>query len=287
MDYVELKKRIAELEKQVAAFAERERNLIDGNEEMIAQKEELTAAIEAFIEKSDSLELSVSELKRRNDELDQLLYRASHDLRAPVSSMEGILELINYEALSPSVKDLHHHLKRQIFQMHDVLKSLNSLSYASFNSISYKPVNLLHLIEEVIASLHYLPHYATIQFTVDIEKDIKFLSDPFLLTILLKSVIANAIVFRSGDKPGEIVILSTQDSDTISITIVDDGEGISAETGGKIFDMFYRGSQRSLGSGMGLYTSRRIVERLGGTITFESNDGKTVFFVSLPIRIKE
>jgi hypothetical protein len=108
------------------------------------------------------------------------------------------------------------------------------------------------------------------------------ITDKLLVCIIIKNLIANSLTFRNPAKDGLILIrLSVFDS-YFEIEITDDGEGISDSIKDKISNMFYRGSELSTGSGLGLYIVRKIVDRLKGHIQFTSGHGLTHFKVVLP-----
>lgn len=103
-DQKEIENLIKLLEDKNNYLQERERDLADKTEELLAQKDMLTAAIEEVMLKNDSLNKTLMTLRDRNFEMDQILYRTSHDLRSPLSSIRGILELAKAEPQSASMK---------------------------------------------------------------------------------------------------------------------------------------------------------------------------------------
>lgn len=277
------------LREENALLRERERELEERNEELSAQKEELTAAIEAFMEKSDTLEGTVLKLERRNHELDEILYRTSHDLLAPLTSIEGLMHIFQKEgqaenALSATISQ---HVMAKVYQMKDVLKALGTLAHASFDTFSYSQVNVLNHVGNLVNELVYLPNFKCVSFTYVIDDDLVFETDPFLFGILVKSLVANAVIFRDGENKGEVVISAAHTERGFEFRVEDDGEGIGAESQEKVFIMFYRGSVRSIGPGLGLYVVKTLVERFNGAIHFTSTPGKTCFTLIMPIDKKK
>jgi signal transduction histidine kinase len=281
-DSNDLKKQLEELRRRNQYLEERERDLEERNEELQAQKEELTAAIEAFIVKSDSLAETNQQLQERNFELDQVLYRTSHDLRSPISSIEGIVNILRQQTDSAEVKQMHQFLMQKVLQMNDVLNSLGTLAHASFDGLKLEQVRLKDVTEKAISELEYLPNYKHCCFTVNIPDATTIETDAFLFSILLKSLLANSIIFRDSNEKGYVEVGTTHQPHFILLTVTDNGEGILSEVQSRIFDMFFRGSERSVGSGLGLYIAKRLVERFNGTISFQSEAGKTTFEVVLP-----
>ena len=284
MNREDLERLVAELQQRNAFLEERERELADRNEELLAQKEELTAAIEAFIQKSDSLSRMVQELEERNFELDQILYRSSHDLRSPISSMEGLLQLMKPENLPTQYINLHTFLCQKVGQMNEVLDGLGTLAHASFDHIKLENVQVRSFIERCIRDVNYVPGYSNISFEVDVDESTFIQADPFLFGILVKCLLSNAITFRDQSRKGNISVIARKRKGNFFLTVADDGEGILPEVRSRIFEMFFRGSSRSIGPGLGLYVVNRLVQRFNGEVKVESSPGKTIFKVVIPVR---
>ena len=110
-----------------------------------------------------------------------------------------------------------------------------------------------------------------VKFSLDTELQ-QSETDPVWLKVILRNLFRNAIDFRRSDAPAWCKTSIVRINSHWEISVKDNGEGMSAEVREKAFDMFYRGSLRSKGSGMGLYTVRKMVERLGGRTTLESEE---------------
>jgi signal transduction histidine kinase len=271
----EIKKLTELLNERTMKLMERESELADRFEELEAQKEELTAAVEELIEKNNLL-------AERNRELDQILYRASHDLGSPVASMVGVLSLLQLENVPENVKPYCDHFEKAIHQMQAVVKTLILLGQATSESFNPVVFQLQDVVEEEINQLNYLGNFSQIEFKKTFAGNAQLCTDESQLRIILKCVLANAVIFRNPRK-GFVYIDAEVHPNQLNLRITDDGEGISAETGKKIFDMFYRGSERSVGLGMGLYMVRKIVDRLHGSLLWQSGNGQTVFTISIPL----
>jgi signal transduction histidine kinase len=276
-----LKELVSLLERRNQLLVEKERELADRQEELMAQKEELTAAIEQLQERNSSLTDALTELKVKKHELDQILYQSSHHLRTPVKSLEGLLNLLFSEGLSPSQKTLHAHMQDKVQQMNGLLTSLSNLSRAEFNSIEYTKVDFNVMVKLVVEELSMLPNYANIKFQ-SAGQNIDLTTDATLLKIILKSIIANAITFRDPLRTGHVFVDCVKANEKNCITIADDGEGIDPSIADNIFNMFFQGSQRSIGSGLGLYIVKSCLKRLGGNVSFESSPSGTQFKITLP-----
>jgi signal transduction histidine kinase len=108
-----------------------------------------------------------------------------------------------------------------------------------------------------------------------------------LLQSVLQNLIHNAINYSNRQSP-QISIVATQNADTIEFRVADNGDGIAADVQPRIFDMFYRGHQDSNGSGLGLFIVKNALEKMHGTVRFQSDKGAgTTFIVTLPKRLPE
>lgn len=278
----DIKRLSALLDERTMALMERESDLADRREEIEAQKEELTAAVEELHSKNKTLESALEELKERNLELDQILYRASHDLRSPITSIVGILNVLEHEPLSAFQKLCFEHIRDKSSQMDEVLKSLSTLSKTISNDIHFSEVNLDITIRNCINDLRYLPNFSSVVIRSEMKGQHEVITDRLLVCIIIKNLVANSLTFCDRSKDGMILIRSTGFDSYFEIEVTDNGEGIPDSIKDKIFNMFYRGSERSTGSGLGLYIVRKIVDQLKGHIQFTSGDGLTRFKVVLP-----
>jgi signal transduction histidine kinase len=278
----EIERLSALLDHRTMTLMERESDLADRKEEIEAQKEELTAAVEELDNKNKILEKALEELKERNQELDQILYRASHDLRSPITSIMGILSVLQHEPLSEIQQKCFEHIRDKASQMDEVLKSLSTLAKTISSDIHFSTVNLDAGIRSCINDLQYLPGFSSVVIRTEMHGRDYVITDKLLVCIIVKNLVANSLTFRDPAKDGLIVIQSTALDSYFEIEISDDGEGIADAIKDKVFNMFYRGSERSIGSGLGLYIVKKIVDQLKGNIEFTSKKGLTRFKVILP-----
>jgi signal transduction histidine kinase len=263
------------LDDRTVRLMERESELADRLEEIESQKEELTAAIEELVSRN-------KELMERNAELDQLLYRTSHDLRTPTASLTGILQLIDKEKVPTELAPYIHHIKSLNSLMGRVLDALTMMRKAALDEIIFEDVDLTDITSQTLNELKQLPKFSWVEIKTHTQGDCRIKSDKEMMRILLSTLVSNAITFRHVGN-GIVKINWSRLEDQIQLIVEDDGEGISSKYTNKIFDMFYRGSANSIGTGMGLYSAKRIVDRLHGKIEWSSQRGLTIFKIILPI----
>ncbi len=285
MEEDKIKKLGALLDERTMQLMERESDLADRLEEIHAQKEELNAAIDEVTDKNNKLMSTLAVLEERNKELDQILYRASHDLRSPISSIIGILGLLNKEALTEFQFDCVKHIDEKSAQMDDIIKSLSALAKTITNDVHFCRFNLKELVSDCLNDPTLKKQLESFILELNFTGKLEVNSDRLLLGIVINNLLSNAITFRDSLKTGKITIHGSVYASSFEISITDDGEGIPAEIKNKIFTMFYRGSEKSSGSGLGLYIVKKIIEQLKGEIDVISTNKETTFTIKLPIAI--
>jgi len=225
-------------------------------------------------------------LVKLNRDLDQFVYSASHDLRAPVLAISGIVEKIRTTepSLANQVDDLHR-IQQVASRMDDTITDIVGYSKNARLPIEVVPINLEALVRELFDSLKYLKNY-DIALSVEIKTSHGFYGDKSRIQSLLRNLLSNAIKFSVSRPEGSFVMVSGRvDEHLCELEIADNGEGIPAEYQSKVFDMFFRASTNAHGSGLGLYICNEILQRLGGKIMFHSEPGEgTIFKISLPNR---
>lgn len=272
---------IADLEKQKAQLVAYEQELNERNEELEAQKEELTAAIEELVKMNDYLNATLAELQERNQELDQLVYRASHDFKTPITSTLGLVHLLKMEPMSPTLKEYVHRIDLSMQQMNDFLKSLSLFTQASLEQVFYESVSVADLVENAKERLQYLEGFNLVQFKIEIDKDLTVSTDAILVSEALKALITNAVIFRGLEKPF-VRITASVVNDSLEIVVEDNGEGMNDEVIQKAFNIFYRGSEKSKGTGLGLYMVKKIIQRLGGQVQLKQLSTGLSVTISIP-----
>lgn len=271
----EIRKLSALLDERTMRLMERESELADQFEEIEAQKEELTAAVEQLMSKN-------KDLLERNQELDQILYRSSHDLKSPLTSMFGLLAIMQAEELPEHMRNYCTHFERQLHQMNSVINTLTLLGKSVLDEIKLTEVKLTLLVEEEIQHLQYLEKFRQIRFNKFFSGTDRVYTDNLLIRIIVRCLVSNGIIFRDNE-PGIVDVHVEATVNELIIKVTDDGEGIDSSIAPRIWDMFYRGSEKSKGQGMGLYLVKKIVERLRGDVRYYRTSHLTVFEISVPL----
>ncbi len=237
------------------------------NEELISQNFQLAA-------QEEELKDTLNALSERNFELDQLMYKTSHDLRSPLTSIMGLLNLANLDP-DPTNKRLYlDKIKDRINKLDEFINSM--LNYARVNRVELEmiPIDLEETAKNSIRELEYLENFNKVKIVLSIKTNhLVFKSDKLRINIIFSNIISNAYKYHNPANESFLKIKIEVGIRETKIEFTDNGIGIQKEHMSKIFNMFYRATDRSQGSGLGMYIVKQAVEKLNGTISIKSEYG--------------
>lgn len=241
------------------------------------------------IEAERLLEQQNIELRKTNEELDRFVYSASHDLRAPLISVLGLLNLARAEKSENVLVPLYDMMEGSINKLDRFIHDIVNYSRNTRLDIIPEKLEFKTLVNGCIDQLRYLEGARFITITDEVTGDAPFYTDKARVTVLLNNLLSNAIKYHNVSRPGAYIKFKAhQTNEKCIITVSDNGNGIQVGSIDKIFEMFYRGSESSSGSGLGLYIVKEIVEKLSGTISVQSELMKgTTFTIELPNSLPE
>ncbi|TAK12139.1 MAG: PAS domain S-box protein [Anaerolineae bacterium] len=233
-----------------------------------------------------ALESKNAELMASNRELEQFAYVASHDLQEPLRMVSSYMELLERryrDQLDQDAKEFIDFAVDGATRMQRLINDLLAYSRVGSRGRELEPVEASDSLAAALTNLQM-----TIQETgalVDQEELPRVLADPDQLVALFQNLLGNAIKFR-GEAPPRVEIRARRDGELAHISIADNGIGIDPKYADRVFVIFQRLHNRSeyAGTGIGLAICKKIVERHGGRIWFDSRLGKgTVFHFTLPL----
>jgi PAS domain S-box-containing protein len=246
--------------------------------------EELTHQNWQLAQREGDLKAALEELSERNFELDQFVYKTSHDLRSPLSSILGLVNLARLDKDKVTVEDYLVRIEGRIKKLDEFIRSM--LDYARVNRAESlrTEINLEQLAASCVADLQYLDNFNKVKTTIKADaRARKFPGDPLRLRIILSNIISNSYKYYNPDARSYVKITFRTSESAATITFKDNGIGIRKEHLGRIFDMFYRATEKSQGSGLGMYIVKQAVDRMGGKISIKSEYGKgTLIKITLP-----
>jgi len=208
------------------------------------------------------------ELQKTNKELDSLVYSTSHDLRAPLASILGLLNVAKFEKNPNNMPEYLNMMENRIIKLDSIIGDIMTFSQNHKVAVKNTRVNLNAIVREIVDDFKFTEGVQDIRITLNLD-GVEFYSDSDRLKIILSNLISNSIKYRSKAEP-RITITGQKAKDRVLIIVEDNGIGIEEGQLDRIFDMFYRASDSSSGSGLGLYIVKEAVTRLGGSVMVTS-----------------
>ena len=254
--------------------------LISSNEQLNEMREELEKLV---AERTISLEKTLDELQERNEELDQYVYKLSHDIRAPIATIKGLIDLVKNESDQAQAETYLKLIENRIAKLDDFIHSVLNHSKNLYTQVQTQKIDFKDIIDQCFEELQYYPQINQIKLITNFNDGEDFEGDRLRLFLVFKNLISNSIKYRNPTVESYISIEIESNPLNAHITIKDNGIGIPQQYLDKIFQMFFRASEKSDGSGLGLYIVRQAVSRMGGKIDVRSVVGiGTVFTIQLP-----
>lgn len=229
--------------------------------------------------------LKNSQLAKTNEELDRFVYSASHDMRAPLSSLLGLIHLSEKTNQIEDLRTYNAMMKDRIKVMEGFIKEVTDYSRNTRLDLSLSKISLSQLVSEVVNNLAYSQFNKKMKVEVTIDPEVFIVTDPNRVKVVLNNLISNAYKYHRQDIADPYILITANflENQTL-VNIEDNGRGIEKEHHHRIFDMFFRASENSEGSGLGLYIVKETLEKLGGDISVRSDIGKgSTFTFSLPV----
>jgi PAS domain S-box-containing protein len=229
------------------------------------------------------LKKTEAELKIKNKELDTFVYRASHDLKGPLVSIIGLTQMVKQEIKDPVALDFFDMINKSTNRLADILKNLMEIAIIDKAIKEKECIDLKAKILEVMDSLRHIPYYKGIKIELDIHIKKDFYGNNKMLTPVLQNLIDNALKYKKAGTDSYLLIKASNFHKGIQIIFEDNGIGIEKSIQSKVYDMFFRGTSKAEGTGLGLYMVRNYVQKMGGDVNLKSKEGQgTSFIVYLP-----
>jgi signal transduction histidine kinase len=226
-----------------------------------------------------------NDLERTNAELDRFLYSTSHDLQSPLSSIKGLINVARYDTQDPKMLTYLGKMTERVNRLETFIKDIINYSKNTRTEVLAEKVEFHELVNEVRENLLYVDGAKDIHFRYHQDFEQPVLLDKSRVLVILHNLLANAIKYHDHHKTERWIKVDVSSADSrIKLIVADNGLGIDTEHQGKIFDMFYRGTVKSAGSGLGLFIVKQALEKLNGNIMVQSSPGQgTTFQVLFPI----
>ncbi|HWY35470.1 MAG TPA: PAS domain-containing sensor histidine kinase, partial [Nitrosopumilaceae archaeon] len=234
----------------------------------------------------DTTEKKIAEEKLQliNKELETFIYRASHDLRGPLASILGILNVSKLEGKNRNINEYISLIEICTKKMDETLSSLvQSITIKDTKKLD-DPINFEELIDQTHTKFLYHEGFSRMEVTKEIALTSTYVSSKYIVESIFQNMMENAIKYQNYNaEKSYLKIRISEHSHHLKIEFNDNGIGMDESVQHKVFDMYFRGTEASKGSGLGLYLVKIGIEKLGGNVHFESRKGEgTRFTILLP-----
>ena len=255
-----------------------QKKLLVFNENLEAMVQNRTRELEEEIATRKQAEEKIKrtnlELSKRNTELDNFVYSVSHDLRAPIASVLGLVNLAKKD-IDIHMKDMYlDMIQKSSLQQDLFIKEILDQSRNSRLEVQREEIMFQSLIEETFTQLKFATNAVqNVEKVILVNQHQPFFSDRWRLKVILNNIISNAIRYRNARDP-VIKVNVDINGNAATLAIEDNGKGIEKDHLPNVYKMFYRATDDGAGSGLGLYIVKEAVEKLNGNIDIESEVGK-------------
>jgi len=232
---------------------------------------------------NEEKEEKTHQLQKAYNELNRFAYSASHDLKAPISTITSVINLAKLEHAYESNEYLPM-IESCINQLDEFTTSIINYFLNQNKEKLINDIDFESLLQKLIGQIKAYRDTSGVRFSIHIQQTEPFYGDDFRLHMILINLISNSIVHRNPSLETTLIEIDVAvTGETATIQIKDNGNGIAPEHLEHIFEMFYRASSSGAGSGLGLYIVKESIDTLDGTITVTSTLGQgTCFQLVIP-----
>ena len=252
--------------------------------ELKKTEEKLRVANENLQEEKGNLEAAQILTKKKNEELEQFAYVASHDLKAPITNLKSLTEIITKtNGVTTSAVPIFDKIIGSVNRMNDTITTLNEvLSLQSDLTLEKEPLIFSNTLAEVLAGIEHMTSNSKVKVITDFKAAESINYPKIHLHHIFQNLITNSIKYRANERTPTITIKTIKAGDSVYLTFEDNGCGIDLKKyEKKLFGLFQRFNTEIEGKGIGLFSTKTIIEKFGGTISVASElDKGTTFTIN-------
>ncbi|MGF1635620.1 MAG: tetratricopeptide repeat protein [Cyclobacteriaceae bacterium] len=278
--YQEIEVKSSALEKKNVEIADAHRIIENQNVRLMGLNEELEDAVK---ERTMELRRSNDELEKAVHDLDQFIYKTSHDLRGPIATMQGLVNLGILESNDETAIGYFGTLKVISNNLNEILTHLIKVHETYQSKPHIERVKIKDIIYESLSKFKTGKLPSHIEVFTDFNGIEEWACDKSLLSLIIESMMTNASLYAKN-KDAYISLGTRLVNGNLRVRIEDNGYGIQDNDLRKVFTMFFKGSPSPGGTGLEIYAAKVAAEKLGGNIVLEKPMSNTIFDVYLPER---
>lgn len=239
--------------------------------------------------------VDISQLKQKEElllheqqDLSMFIDRVTHDMKGPLNSLIALHRLVVLECgHDTKTMEYFNHYHNTVERLNTTINDLLTLSQVKKVTPQPALVNPRTMVQDCLQSLCHLPDFYKITFTIRVETKENLFVEERLLQTIVQNLLENAVKYCSETDPKVLICIKLHENQ-LQLEVSDNGIGIAEEAQTHIFDMFYRATTRSTGTGLGLYILKNAVDKLRGTVKVRSMPRKgSRFTVSIPYHAKQ
>ncbi|MEJ1241393.1 two-component regulator propeller domain-containing protein [Chryseolinea sp. T2] len=281
---VEIFEKNKEIQTQNEELMAQHEHIMHQQESLLQAREQLqhiNTTLEKTVEaRTEQLNNTISNLNKTVFELDRFVYSASHDLSAPLKSINGLVQLINMEKEPAKIYEYTAFIRQTITKLEAVIKSMVDYARNTHVLVNYENVLLKTLVDEVVNELAFWQEASRFRFINQIDDTLNITTDRARIKVVLHNLVSNSIKYRDRFKDDNWIRFTSASTATYwELTLEDNGIGIRREYLDKVFNMYFRATDSSKGSGLGLFIVKETLAKVNGTIHVESELGHFTKFV--------
>lgn len=246
---------------------------------LVNTNDELSELAYAFNRMSASLKHNMAtlkdeqqELEKVNAQLDSFVYSISHEIRAPLASIKGLINLSKNENSIEELKLLNERKESSLNRLDHYIGDILNYTRNARMEVEVSEINFNEMLESLFKQYD---QYQGVDRKIQVNQKQSFFSDRMRIMIILNNLISNAIKYYNKDiNTPFVMIMVTSRDNGVEIIVRDNGIGIEQKYLKKVFKMFFRASSHVSGSGLGLYIVSETLKKLSGEIDIESTPGE-------------
>jgi signal transduction histidine kinase len=266
-----------------AALNDAQKVITVQNERLLKANEYLDQQV---AEKTQDLFMTNEALLQVNSELDNFIYRTSHDIRGPLVTLKGVCNVALLDVKDEVALDYLRKLDATSTKLNVILTRLLIVNKINLWELEAAPVSGEDMIRQIIETekINGIPDNLVIDYEID--PDVRLISDRFLLMLVVENLIDNAIKFYNDSPritPFVKIKVQYAEDNQVRLSVIDNGIGVNQNDKDQIFHLFTRASNRSETGGIGLYLSKMAADKLGGKVVLAcTSPGGSEFHLILP-----
>lgn len=237
-----------------------------------------------FYVTTSMLAVKNEELQKAYDELDKFAYSATHDMRGPILSVLGIIDLTKNAEDMAEIKEMVGMMENAMLKLDNYIQNLHDHYSIRRGELNITEVDFEDIMKDMSDLYDIAGRLKNVRFDKSVEQVGKFRSDDISIKIIINNLLSNAFKYQRKDFDDKFVSMDIKvHNNTAIITIEDNGIGIPEKNLGDVFTMFFRGANDEIGSGFGLYNVKDALGKINGKIDVKSKENEgTTFTVTIP-----